>query len=214
MSDQKINPYRMEIPRQQALEEFYALMVGIDVIGGIREQLMDEDELEAWAELTVLDDALRAQASPAAAPEPVADGAGADDLPDYLALHAATDDTWRLPAEMATPEVKAVINRLLLMGVAKADRVFELEAELRETRARLAAAKSEADLWLDNYTDCANALAAVLRERGADLARIGDYEVYETSDGSASAIHVDADGKRIPTANAAGDVGASGAVLA
>lgn len=51
--------YKVDAPTGQLLKEFYQLMISLDAVGDIKEQLMNEDELEAWAELTVLEGALR-----------------------------------------------------------------------------------------------------------------------------------------------------------
>jgi hypothetical protein len=75
-----------------------------------------------------------------------------------------------------------------------------LADELAAAKAELEGEKQWRFVAESNWHDSGNALAVILKERGVDGARIGDYEVYKDSSGSASAIHVDANGIRIPTA--------------
>ena len=127
--------YKVEASREQLLEDFYQLMVGLDVIGGIKEDLMDEKEMEAWAELTVLHEALREHKSLAdiGTPAPVSgepDAGGAvtawnkahagmcsmngDTDPDYIKWRDehAYSDMLALRAALATAEeaLRACIN--------------------------------------------------------------------------------------------------------
>lgn len=58
MSEQ-YDPYLIQAPRAELLEDFYQLMQSIDAIGDMKQMLMDMEEFEAWAELCALEYSLR-----------------------------------------------------------------------------------------------------------------------------------------------------------
>jgi phosphoenolpyruvate carboxylase len=49
------NPYKLYLTREKILSDFYAVIASCDAIHDIKEQLIDQDELEVWADLSVLE---------------------------------------------------------------------------------------------------------------------------------------------------------------
>ena len=129
--------YKVEASREQLLEDFYQLMVGLDVIGGIKEDLMDEKEMEAWAELTVLHEALREHKSLAdigtlapAPAEPDAGGADVANLSDAIRLIILTGSSPDAKTTTITAFVEEYTKDLRAELATAQDRIAALEAAL------------------------------------------------------------------------------------
>ena len=59
--EQQLDPYKLELSRQEMLEQIFQLLLSVDAIEDAKEKLMDLEEFEAWADLSVLESNLRDQ---------------------------------------------------------------------------------------------------------------------------------------------------------
>jgi hypothetical protein len=54
----EFNPYKLELTRAEMLEQIFQLLWSVDAIEDAKQKLMDLEEYEAWADLTVLESGL------------------------------------------------------------------------------------------------------------------------------------------------------------
>lgn len=109
MSEEMFNPYKLELSRGEMLEQFYQAIMDIDVLGDIKDKLLADDEIEAWANLEVLQGGLR---QPPAA-ETGARGDDSDDEavePLELSIQRLIPGLWRITHKDGVASMELVVE--------------------------------------------------------------------------------------------------------